>query len=100
MGKALSEDERVRRQRWAADSRAAAKLGLSLEKCLAARAVGVETWTTLIRALMQEHGVDDPVAVLPELLAQIEQHAIGEARTTARTTAREEVRAMLKRAIT
>jgi hypothetical protein len=46
---------------------------------------------------MDECGVDDPVEILPELLARLEEHAIGEARTAAKVAAREEVQRLLRK---
>jgi hypothetical protein len=100
MTKAISETERVRRQQLAINSRAALALGVPLETCLAARKAAIASWTTLIRAQMQEHNVNDPVEILPELLARLEEHVVGEARTAAKAAAREEFRALLRKAIT
>jgi hypothetical protein len=99
MTKAISEDERARRRHYVIDSRAAVGLGLSLEQCLTARKAVIANWTTLIRAQMQEHNVNDPVEILPELLARLEEHAVGEARAAARVAAREEVRVLLRKVI-
>ena len=44
--------------------------------------------------------MSDPVAVLPEILARLEEQAIGKARTAAKAAAREEFRALLRKAIT
>jgi hypothetical protein len=44
--------------------------------------------------------LDDPVEILPELLARLEEHAIGEARTAAKVAAREAVCRLLRKAIT
>jgi hypothetical protein len=49
---------------------------------------------------MDEHGVDDPIAVLPEILARLQEIAIGEARTAAKIAAREEVQRLLQKAMT
>src|SRR5262249_50342069 len=99
MGTALSEHERVRRQRWAADQRVAAALGMSPNDCLAARAATIKTLTTMIRAAMDEHGASDPLEVLPEILARAQEKAVGEARTAAREAAAEQVQAMLRKAV-
>jgi hypothetical protein len=97
--KAISEDERARRRQYTIDSRAAVGLGLSLEQCLTARKAAIESWTTLIRAQMQEHNAGDPVEVLPQLLARLQETVVGEARTAARAAAREEVQRLLRKAI-
>jgi len=99
MGTALSETERVRRKRWASDQRAAAALGMSPDDCLAARAATIKTLTTMIRAAMDEHGASDPVEVLPEILARMQEKVVAEARVAAKAAAREEVQRLLRKAI-
>jgi hypothetical protein len=54
----------------------------------------------MIHTAMDEHGVDDPIAVLPEILARLQEIAIGEARTAAKIAAREEVQRLLRKAMT
>jgi hypothetical protein len=49
---------------------------------------------------MDECGVVDPLELLPEILARIEEHAIGEARRAAKAAAREEVQKMLRKVMT
>jgi len=99
MGTALSEHERVRRKRWAADQRVAAALGMSPDDCLVARAATIKTLTTMIRAAMDEHGAADPVEVLPKILARMQEKAVAEARAAAREAAAEQVRTMLRKAV-
>src|SRR5262249_20642393 len=93
----LSEGERARRRQYAIDSRAALGLGLSLEQCLEKRKAAIESWTTLIRAQMQEHNASDPVEILLQLLARLQENVVGEARTAARAAAREEVLSLLRK---
>ena len=100
MGIVLSESERRRRQQFVADGRAAAALGISMEALGTARKAVIANWTTLIRARMDECGADDPVEVLPELLARVQEYAVGEARTAAKVVAREEVQRLLRKVIT
>jgi hypothetical protein len=100
MAKALSETERVRRRQLAIDGKAACALGISPEALVPARSAAIDCWTAVIRGLMQEHNVSDPVAILPELLNRLEEHAIGAARAAAKTAAGEEVRRLLRKAIT
>jgi hypothetical protein len=99
MSKVLPEAERARRRQLVIDSRAAIGLGISLDACLTARKAAIESWTTTIRARMTECGARDPVEILPELLARLEERVIGEARTAAKAAAREEVQ-RLRKAIT
>ena len=100
MGTALSESERRRRQQFVVDGRTASALGISMQALGPLRAATIKTLTTMIHAAMDEHGVDDPIAVLPELLARLEEHAIGEARAAAKVAAREEVQKMLRKVMT
>src|SRR5262245_30893570 len=100
MGTVLSESERRRRQQFVVDGRAAAALGLSMEALGTARRAAIEQWTTVIRARMQEQDVADPVEILPELLARVQEQAIGEARAAAKVDAREEVQKMLRKVMT
>jgi hypothetical protein len=48
---------------------------------------------------MDECGAVDPVEILPELLARLEEHAIGEARAAAKVAAREEVQRLLRKVV-
>ena len=100
MGTVLSEAERARRQRLVLDWRTASALGITTQALGPLRAATIKTLTTMIHAAMDEHGVDDPIAVLPELLARLEEHAIGEARQAAKVAAREEVQKMLRKVMT
>jgi hypothetical protein len=99
MGTVLSESERRRRQQFVVDGRAAAALGISMEALGTARKAVIANWTTLIRARMDECGAVDPVEILPELLARLEEHAIGEARAAAKVAAREEVQRLLRKVV-
>jgi hypothetical protein len=100
MGTVLSESERRRRQQFVVDGRAAAALGISMEALGTARKAVIANWTTLIRARMQEQDVADPVEILPELLARVQEQAIGEARAAAKIAAREEFRKLLRKVLT
>src|SRR5262245_15887612 len=99
MAKALSDAERARRRQVVSDGKAACALGVTRVACLAARQTAIESWTTTIRARMAECGARDPVEILPELLARLEEHAVGEARTAARVAAAEQVRVMLRKVL-
>jgi hypothetical protein len=99
MSTALSEAERARRRQFVIDGKAASALGISMEAYHARHKAAIESWTTTIRARMDECGVDDPVEILPELLARLEEHAIGEARAAAKVAAREEVQRLLRKVV-
>ena len=94
----LSEDEQVRRRRLATDSRTAIAQGQSLDGYLEAHQAAIASFTAAARALMAERGVADPVEVLPELMVRLQETAIAEARAAARVAAREELRALLRKA--
>jgi hypothetical protein len=100
MGTVLSEAERERRQQFVIDGKAASALGISMEALGTARKAVIANWTTLIRARMDECGAADPVEILPELLARVQEQAIGEARAAAKIAAREEVRKLLRKVLT
>ena len=100
MSTTLSEAERARRQRLVLDGRTASALGISMQALGPLRVATIKTLTTMIHAAMDEHGVDDPIAVLPEILARLQEIAIGEARTAAKVAAREEVQRLLRKAMT
>jgi len=95
--KTLSEAERVRRQQFVVDSRTACALGITMEALGPARKAAIDRLTTLIRSQMTEHGVSDPVEILPEILTRLEEHAVGEARKAAKVAAREEVQRLLRK---
>lgn len=95
----LSEDEQVRRRRLAADSRAAIAQGQSLDGYLAAHQAAIASFTATTRALMTERGVADPIEILPELLACVQEAAVAEARAAARAAARDEIKALLRKAL-
>jgi hypothetical protein len=73
--------------------------GQSLEEFIATRDAIADGWAKWFRAEMDKFGAEDPVEVLPNALARIEQHAIAEAREAAKAAAQAEVRTMLRRAI-
>jgi hypothetical protein len=100
MGTTLSKAERERRQQFVIDGKAASALGISMEALGTARRAAIEQWTTVIRARMQEQDVADPVEILPELLARVQEQAIGEARAAAKIAAREEFRKLLRKVLT
>jgi len=54
--------------------------------------------TAMIREKMAERRATDPVEVLPEILTNLQESAVAEARVAAKTVGREEFRAMLRKA--
>src|SRR5262249_51475843 len=98
MTKALLETEQSRRRQLAVTMRAAIAQGQSLENYLAAHEQAISAMTAMIREKMAERRATDPVEVLPEILTNLQESAVAEARVAAKTVAREEFRAMLRKA--
>jgi hypothetical protein len=69
----ISEHERFRRGEHARDSRAALAQNQTLEKRLAQRDAKADTWAKYLRHKMDAARCTDPVEVLPEALAKLEQ---------------------------
>jgi hypothetical protein len=91
--------EQIRRREFNRDMRHALAQGQELDAYRTTRDAKIEDLTATIRAMMERHGVDDPIEVLPHILIGVQERAIAEARAAAKTAARDEVRRMLKRAI-
>jgi hypothetical protein len=91
----LTETEKARRREYI---RAAAAVGQTLEQFQAAHEQRVQRWCDLFHAEMEKARTDDPVEVLPALMAKIEESAIAAARAAAEKVARSEVEKMLRRA--
>jgi hypothetical protein len=90
--------ENAHRRQLAVDSRRAAQLGQNVHEYRIARKVACEKWTTTIRALMDENGVlTDPVRVLPEILASVEESITKAARAEAKIVARAELQRLLRK---
>src|SRR5215831_1534294 len=81
------------------DTVRAAALGMTLEKYRSEQAAAVRKWATLLHEIMQAAEVDDPIAVLPEIIVAIERGAKGVAHRTAEAAARVEVQRMLRKAM-
>jgi hypothetical protein len=71
----ISEQERIRRREHVRDTRAALAQGESVEARLKARNVKAEAWTQWFRYRMDATRCTDPMALLPEALALLEQLA-------------------------
>jgi hypothetical protein len=68
-----SEDERVRRRELVRDMRAANQRGISVEERTKQREESAAEWTAWLHRRMDESGCTDPVELLPEILARLEQ---------------------------
>ena len=69
----LSEEERVRRRELVRDMRAANQRGISVEQRTKLREDAAAEWTAWLHRRMDESGCTDPVELLPDILAKIEQ---------------------------
>src|SRR5215510_14775294 len=98
MAKALSETEQSRRRQLAVTMRAAIGQGQSLDTCLAAHQQAIAAMTAMIREKMTACSATDPVEVLPEILTNLQETAVAEARVAAKAAAREEIYALLRKA--
>ncbi len=99
MGEVLTETERVRRREHLRDSKAALTLGLSLSAYTAQRDALTCDWVEFFHSEMDKLQVDDPMQVVPQALARLQERVVAEARSTAATVARDEVAKMLRKAI-
>jgi hypothetical protein len=86
------------RKRFVADCKQASAQNLLVHEYRAQRAATIAKWTTTIRALMDEHHVDDPLEILPAIIVSIEEHAIRDAKAAAEVAARTEIQRLLKKA--
>jgi hypothetical protein len=68
-----SEAERVRRRELVRDMRAANQRGISIEQREKQRADAAAEWTQWLHQKMESSGCTDPVELLPDILAKIEQ---------------------------
>jgi hypothetical protein len=93
----LTERERLRRREHMRDLRSAIMNGQSLAEFQAAHDARVERWCALFHVEMEKAHTDDPLEVLPTLMAKIEESAIAAARAAAEKVARAEVERMLRR---
>jgi hypothetical protein len=102
--KALTPAEQTRRREFMRDNMAASKAGVTYEKFLADRDERAERWMGVIRDEMAKaHYHDDDIegvaAVLPTVLAKMEEAAIVAARAVAKREAEATVKTMLRRAM-
>jgi len=68
-------------------------------RATSSRETSVGRWTEWLRAEMDQHHLDDPVELLPQALARVEQRAIAEARAAATAVVMHEIRRMFKKAL-
>jgi hypothetical protein len=97
--KPLTTSEKVARAEIMRMTRGAAQLGVSLEQYRRLHEAKVERWCELAHQEMQRAGVDDPLEVLPVLLAKLEEIAVAKARKAAEAAAKNAVALMLRKAI-
>jgi len=69
----ISEQERFRRGEYARDSRAALAQNETLEQRLAKRETKADVWAQWLRQKMDSTNCSDPVELLPDALAKLEQ---------------------------
>jgi hypothetical protein len=73
MSTTQTEAERIRRREYVRDMRAANQRGISVEAREKQRADSAAAWTAWLHRRMDESGCTDPVELLPEIIARIEQ---------------------------
>jgi hypothetical protein len=83
--------ENLHRASYTADAKRAARLGLTVGEYSGHRRRAVEQWTDIIRGLMAESNVTDPLAVLPDICASAVEEAIAQARVAAKESAKREI---------
>ena len=99
MTEVLTQVEKTRRAELLHNTRGAVAMGVSLDEYIAKHERSVERWTQLFYAEMEKVRVDDPVEVLPAMMAKLEERAISEARRAAEAAAKELVATMLRKAL-
>jgi hypothetical protein len=92
-------NEQVRRRELVRDMRAASEQGQELDEYRAKRDQAIDEWAAWLHAEMDRCHANDPVEVLPQALALLQERANAAARTAAKTVAQAEVRKMLRKAI-
>lgn len=95
----MDEGERLRRQEYIRDSRAALALGMNLDQFVELSKASAADWRVWLRAEMKKSHVDDPVEILPQILARAEQRNVQVAREVAKIAAEEVARKMLGKAL-
>jgi hypothetical protein len=90
--------DQMHRRQLVVDSKRAAVLGKNVHEYRAERKGTVERWTTTIWTLMNENGVaDNPVEILPSIVASVEERIIRAARDEAAVAARSEIQRLLRK---
>jgi hypothetical protein len=92
-------NEQVQRRELMRDMKAAVAQGQVLEDYRAKRDRVVDEWAAWLSAEMDKCHATDPVEILPAAFALLQERATAAARTAAKAAARDEVTAMLRRAI-
>jgi hypothetical protein len=96
----IDAGEQVRRREFVRDMKAASAQGQELEEYRAKRDQAADEWAAWFHEAMDQYQANDPVEVLPQALALLQERAIAEARAAAKEAAQATVKAMLRRAIT
>jgi hypothetical protein len=96
----IDTNEQVRRREFIRDTRAASALDLEVDEYRVKRDQLIAEWANWFHATMDQCHAMDPVEVLPQAFARLQERADAAARHAAKVAARAEVKAMLKRAIT
>ena len=78
------------------DTQTALKIGTTVEQYRTQREQRIEKWTKLFHQEMEKWGADDPLQVLPAVLAKVEEAAHATALVAARAVAKKEAAAMIK----
>jgi hypothetical protein len=95
----IDASEQVRRRELIRDMKAASAQGQELDEYRAKRDRAADEWAAWFREAMDRHRAEDPVEVLPQALALLQERAIAEARAAAKAAAQTTLKAMLRRAI-
>jgi hypothetical protein len=69
----LTEAERIRRREYVRDTRGANRQRISVEKRIKQRDDAAAEWAQWFRQKMESNGCDDPVQLLPDAFAMLEQ---------------------------
>jgi hypothetical protein len=96
----IDANEQVQRRELIRDTRAASQQGLELPEYREKREKAISEWTAWFHSEMDKCHASDPVEVLPAALALLQERAIAAARTAAAEAARDQVKKMLRKAIT
>jgi hypothetical protein len=98
----MTVTERIEAQyqrRLSIDAARANHAGKSLEEFRAERTKQIKRWADRCRGLMEAADVDDPAAVLPELIQEIVEETTKHARLTAQVVVRTELERLLRKAV-